>query len=378
MSQPLAVYIHWPYCARICPYCDFNVYKNRADVGLIPAIIADLEGWKKETGPRKISSIHFGGGTPSLLGGAQSRRVIDVISGLWDTDADCEIAMEANPSDAKPSHWESYKEAGINRLSLGVQTFHDKGLKLLGRDHDGEAAQAALAMATDIFDNVSLDLIFGWQGQSIDNLKTDIDIALARSPAHISAYQLTIEQETAFGRAFSRGDDKSVSESLSADMYEWVAETLKSQGFEHYEVSNFARDGFRSRHNMAYWRGQDYLGVGPGAHGRITKEGKRYATLAWAEPENYANNVAHTGIGLNHRDLLTPQNWGDEYVLMGLRISDGISLARYKAITGKTLSNQTISALSDNGYLIRKGDSLLATEEGRLLLNKVTEELLTN
>ena len=378
MSQPLAVYIHWPYCARICPYCDFNVYKNRADVGLIPAIIADLEGWKKETGPRKISSIHFGGGTPSLLGGAQIRRVIDVISGLWDTDADCEIAMEANPSDAKPSHWESYKEAGINRLSLGVQTFHDKGLKLLGRDHDGEAAQAALAMATDIFDNVSLDLIFGWQGQSIDNLKTDIDIALARSPAHISAYQLTIEQETAFGRAFSRGDDKSVSESLSADMYEWVAETLKSQGFEHYEVSNFARDGFRSRHNMAYWRGQDYLGVGPGAHGRITKEGKRYATLAWAEPENYANNVAHTGIGLNHRDLLTPQNWGDEYVLMGLRISDGISLARYKAITGKTLSTQTISALSDNGYLIRKGDSLLATEEGRLLLNKVTEELLTN
>ena len=378
MSQPLAVYIHWPYCARICPYCDFNVYKNRADVGLIPAIIADLEGWKKETGPRKISSIHFGGGTPSLLGGAQIRRVIDVISGLWDTDADCEIAMEANPSDAKPSHWESYKEAGVNRLSLGVQTFHDKGLKLLGRDHDGEAAQAALAMATDIFDNVSLDLIFGWQGQSIDNLKTDIDIALARSPAHISAYQLTIEQETAFGRAFSRGDDKSVSESLSADMYEWVAETLKSQGFEHYEVSNFARDGFRSRHNMAYWIGQDYLGVGPGAHGRITKEGKRYATLAWAKPENYANNVAHTGIGLNHRDLLTPQNWGDEYVLMGLRISDGISLARYKAITGKTLSTQTISALSDNGYLIRKGDSLLATEEGRLLLNKVTEELLTN
>ena len=218
------------------------------------------------------------------MGGAQIRRVIDVISGLWDTDADCEIAMEANPSDAKPSHWESYKEAGTNRLSLGVQTFHDKGLKLLGRDHDGEAAQAALAMATDIFDNVSLDLIFGWQGQSIDNLKTDIDIALARSPAHISAYQLTIEQETAFGRAFSRGDDKSVSESLSADMYEWVAETLKSQGFEHYEVSNFARDGFRSRHNMAYWRGQDYLGVGPGAHGRITKEGKRYATLAWAKP----------------------------------------------------------------------------------------------
>ena len=270
MDNNLAVYIHWPYCARICPYCDFNVYKQKTDAGLTPSILSDLKGWREWGGPRDVSSIHFGGGTPSLMSAEDISKTISQIKNLWGLNEACEIAIEANPHDADDAKWKAYREAGINRLSLGVQSFHDPALKLLGRDHDAAQAKAALELAVDIFPSVSLDIIFGWAGQTQGLLQADLDIALASGANHISTYQLTIEEGTAFAKAEARGDIKAVDSDKSADFYELVRDRLIAEGFEHYEVSNFAKPGHRSQHNLAYWQGRDYVGVGPGAHGRVS------------------------------------------------------------------------------------------------------------
>ena len=376
MGSDLAVYIHWPYCARICPYCDFNVYKQRDDAGLTPSILSDLKGWRDWSGPRQVSSIHFGGGTPSLMTAKDIEAVISQVSTLWGLSDSCEIAIEANPHDADEAKWNGYRAAGINRLSLGVQSFHDPALKLLGRDHDGAEAKRALGMATAIFPSISLDIIYGWMGQTEALLNSDLDIALSSGAQHISAYQLTIEEGTAFARAEARGDIKAVDADKSADFYDLVRERLIAKGFDHYEVSNFAKPNHRSKHNLAYWQSRDYVGVGPGAHGRLTVEGTRYATIAAMRPEAYQDMVAETGLGLTEKEALSPTAWAEEYLLMGLRIEMGISLARYEEISGKGLSENIINELATDGLLECKGDSLKATAQGRLLLNSVTEKLL--
>ena len=372
----LAIYIHWPYCARICPYCDFNVYKQRENVDLINSIQSDLKGWREWSGPRQISSIHFGGGTPSLMTAEEIKSATQSVSDLWRLGDDVEIAIEANPHDADAAKWEAYRKAGINRLSLGVQTFHDPALKLLGRDHDAAQATRALGMASAIFPSVSLDIIFGWAGQTEDLLQADLDIALSSGANHISTYQLTIEEGTAFARAEARGDIKAVDSDKSADFYDLVRERLMAEGFEHYEVSNFARAGHRSQHNLAYWKGQDYVGVGPGAHGRVTVEGTRYATVAAMRPQAYQDKVGATGLGIAEKEALSPTAWAEEYLLMGLRIEDGISLSRYEVIAGEGLSREVIEELIQNGLLIHQRDTLKVTSQGRLLLNSVTEKLL--
>ena len=378
MDNNLAVYIHWPYCARICPYCDFNVYKQKTDAGLTPSILSDLKGWREWGGPRDVSSIHFGGGTPSLMSAEDISKTISQIKNLWGLSEACEIAIEANPHDADEGKWKSYRQAGINRLSLGVQSFHDPALKLLGRDHDEAQAKAALALAVDVFPSVSLDIIFGWAGQTEDLLQADLDIALASGANHISTYQLTIEEGTAFAKAEARGDIKAVDADRSADFYELVRERLISEGFEHYEVSNFAKPGHRSQHNLAYWQGRDYVGVGPGAHGRLTVEGPRYATIAEMRPQDYEDNVQATGLGIAEKEALSPTAWAEEYLLMGLRIEEGISLARFKEISGGKLSSETIQEFVENNLLTQVGDKIKATSQGRLLLNSITEKLLVS
>ena len=372
----LAVYIHWPYCARICPYCDFNVYKQRDDAGLTPSILSDLKGWRDWSGPRQVSSIHFGGGTPSLMTAKDIEVVIAQVRELWGLTESCEIAIEANPHDAEEAKWKAYRAAGINRLSLGVQSFHDPALKLLGRDHDGAEAKRALEMATAIFPSVSLDIIYGWTGQTEALLNADLDIALDSGAQHISAYQLTIEEGTAFAKAEARGDIKAVDADKSADFYDLVRERLTTKGFAHYEVSNFAKPNHRSKHNLAYWQGRDYVGVGPGAHGRLTVEGTRYATIAAMRPEAYQDMVAETGLGLTEKEALSPTAWAEEYLLMGLRIEMGISLARFEEISGERLSQKVIQELVHNNLLVQQDDRVKASSQGRLLLNSVTEKLL--
>ena len=378
MDNNLAVYIHWPYCARICPYCDFNVYKQKTDAGLTPSILSDLKGWREWGGPRDVSSIHFGGGTPSLMSAEDISKTISQIKNLWGLNEAFEIAIEANPHDADDAKWKAYREAGINRLSLGVQSFHDPALKLLGRDHDAAAARDALKLAIDIFPSVSLDIIFGWAGQNEALLQADLNIALDSGAQHISTYQLTIEEGTAFAKAEARGDIKAVDSDKSADFYELVRDRLIAEGFEHYEVSNFAKPGHRSQHNLAYWQGRDYVGVGPGAHGRLTLDGTRYATITEMRPKDYQDKVQETGLGIAEKEALSRTALAEEYLLMGLRIEEGISLARFKEISGRELSGEIIRELVDNELLLHEGDGLKATSQGRLLLNAVTEKLLLN
>lgn len=375
-SPPLAIYIHWPYCARICPYCDFNVYKTREDGDLIASIAKDLAYWREQSGARHIHSVHFGGGTPSLLAPFQIETLLKTVDHLWGLPAGTEIALEANPDDANSVKWQGYESAGLNRLSLGVQTFHDVGLTLLGRNHDSASGLHALRMARDIFPNISLDFIFGWKRQTLAMWELDLSTALDYAADHISAYQLTVESNTAFGKALERGNNLAVSEDQSADFFDATRARLTTADYEHYEVSNYAKAGKRSQHNMAYWKGYDYVGAGPGAHGRLTQLGKRLATVAEMRPNDYAFSVQAKGHGLAEQDTLSPEDWGDEYVIMGLRLMEGISLKRYLDISGKDLDQSRMEALAQMGLVDIKGDNLRASPEGRAVLNTVCHKLL--
>ncbi|MEE9346993.1 MAG: radical SAM family heme chaperone HemW [Robiginitomaculum sp.] len=377
----IGLYVHWPYCARICPYCDFNIYKNKSasdePAALARAIIKDLSHSRKMSGPRTLTSIHFGGGTPSLMHAEQVAEIIETARTLWDAAPNIEIALEANPADADAAKWEALARAGINRLSLGVQSFDDNALKHLGRDHDGGSARAALSLAAAIFPRVSADIIFGHKGQTKALLERDLSALIDSAAGHISAYQLTIESATAFGKAAMRGDIKAVSSDDSAALYEHVQTRLSAAGFDNYEVSNYARAGQESAHNLLYWQGGDYIGVGPGAHGRLTTNGKRTATITHLKPSHYIDAVQNNGHGIDSEDSLSAQDWAAEYLMMGLRITKGISLRRYAQINGAALDEAVMGDLIAMNLLRRQGDTLRATQDGRMVLDTVSLQLLT-
>jgi len=374
------LYVHWPYCARLCPYCDFNIYKNKPDreATLVNAILLDMEYWRTLSGPRALSSIHFGGGTPSLMKPGSLQHIIDLAQKLWPADPDLEIALEANPKDVSAQRLEDWQAVGIERLSVGIQSFDDRVLKFLGRDHDGAQAKQALKMAVKTMPRVSADLIYGWFGQSPDDWQTDLGAATETGVSHISAYQLTIEDKTAFARAVARGQNRSVDLDTSADLYELGVKILSGAGFEQYEISNFAKNAAaRSRHNLLYWHGGNYIGVGPGAHGRLTKNGKRMATIAALKPQDYIDQVSNTGHGITSRETLSAQERAEEYVLMGLRITQGISLDRYQELSGQNLNPELIEDFVQTGLLMSKNGQLTATPSGRLVLDRLSHELLS-
>ncbi|NNE57528.1 MAG: radical SAM family heme chaperone HemW [Hellea sp.] len=376
-KSPLAIYIHWPYCARICPYCDFNVYKGTRNDALVSAIDQDLTYWRERTGTREIISIHFGGGTPSLLPAAHIGRLVDKVDKLWGLAAGTEVGLEANPADTRRDYWKAIRSSGVNRISLGVQSFNDGALKFLGRDHDGAQAIAAAGDIASIFSNFSLDLIFGWAGQSANDWSQDLKIALSLKPAHLSTYQLTIEPGTAFERAEARGNEKAVHADQSADLYDQLRRRLTSSGFEHYEISNFAQRGHRSRHNLAYWQGHDYIGVGPGAHGRVTSGGQRIATTAKARPGNYISSVQDQEPDPRDQELLSGEDWAAEYLMMGMRIQDGISIARFEELVGHSIPAAPLNDLIAADLIQKTKDKMTATETGRPLLDHIIRKLLT-
>ncbi len=382
MSAPdkLALYVHWPYCDRICPYCDFNIYKNRPSVetALVAAILADMQAWRKMSGPRELISIHFGGGTPSLLSQTSLKQMIAQARRLWTATDDLEVGLEANPKDINQARLKAWRAAGIERLSIGVQSFDDKALVFLGRDHDGAQAEHALEQACAVMPRVSLDLIYGFSGQNIQMLERDIDRAIASGVGHISAYQLTIEAKTAFGKAQARGQNKVVGVDESADYFEHVMDALDGSGFDQYEVSNFAKTGKdHSRHNLAYWQGLDYAGVGPGAHGRLALASGRLATITALKPDTYKSLVRKTGCGIAERENLELRAVAEEYVLMGLRIKDGISLEKFRALAGDELNSDKLTQFLDLGLLLRDGDRLSASRSGRLVLDSLSHHLLS-
>jgi len=378
---PLGVYVHWPYCARICPYCDFNVVRDRGrkqeQAALVVAIIADLEAQRALTGPRDMVSVFLGGGTPSLMDPAMAAEIIAAARRLWSATVDLEVTLEANPTDAESDRFAAFAQAGVTRLSLGLQSLDDAALAFLGRDHDAASAIRAAERARAAFPRLSLDLIYARPGQTPEAWAAELTEALKLGPEHVSPYQLTIESGTAFHRAVGRGRLTPPGPDLAADLYDATQDVLGAAGFEAYEVSNHARGGAaRSRHNLVYWRGEDYVGAGPGAHGRLTLDGVRTATAAFSGIGDYIAAVGATGTGFETRQTLSPTEAAEERLLMGLRIQAGVGFAEVAAL-GLHASHPTVRAFVEAGLLRDHSDRLMATPAGRLLLDRLTAELAT-
>ena len=375
----VALYVHWPYCARICPYCDFNVVRDRGrtdeQAGLVAAILEDLEAQAALTGPRRLASVFFGGGTPSLMDPAAVAAVIDRARALFPPAGEIEISLEANPTDAEAGRFAALADAGVNRLSMGVQALDDASLAFLGRNHSADEARRAVAVAARAFPRLSIDLIYARPGQTVQGWTAELTEALDLGFEHVSPYQLTIEPATAFGRAVARGAWSPPDEDLAAALYETTQSVLEAAGFEAYEVSNHARGlAARSSHNLHVWRGGDYLGLGPGAHGRLTLDGVRTATVAHRRIGDYVAGV-RVGSPWTERAALSPAEAAEERVLLGLRTVEGAALADLGTL-GRSPDTGPLADLLASGFLALSGDRVAATARGRPVLDGVLKALL--
>jgi putative oxygen-independent coproporphyrinogen III oxidase len=375
-ARKLAIYVHWPYCAAICPYCDFNVYRARGGdtAPLLDAILADLKQWRAQTGPRLITSIFFGGGTPSLMDPRDVGAIIDTCSALWGVEDGVEIALEANPTDGEAAKFADLRAAGIERLSLGVQSLDDVSLKFLGRFHSAEEARNTARLARAIFPRLSLDLIYARPGQTLVDWERELGAALALGADHMSPYQLTIEAGTAFDRAVRRGTMILPDTDLAADFFTLTQDILEGAGFDAYEVSNHAK-GYpnRSRHNLVYWQSQDWIGVGPGAHGRIGWDNGRRATKAALRPDDYVAHVTSDGHALIEDEVLDPDAIRDEFWLMGLRMKDGAAIAQ---APGAGLDQSQLQTMTDAGLVWQTAGKIGLTPSGAIVGNRVIGALL--
>ncbi|GGD21457.1 radical SAM family heme chaperone HemW [Sinisalibacter lacisalsi] len=373
------LYIHWPFCESKCPYCDFNSHVSRSinQEAWRNAFLTALEHYARETPDRVLNSVYFGGGTPSLMDANVVGSVLEALPGHWALANDLEITLEANPSSVEAARFDEYRSIGVNRISLGIQALNDPDLKRLGRLHTASAALNALEIARSSFERVNFDLIYARQDQSLEAWREELQRALSFAPTHLSLYQLTIEQGTAFGDLFDRGKLPGLpEEDLAADMYDATQELCEAAGLPAYEVSNHARLGQESRHNLTYWRGGDYVGIGPGAHGRVTVGGHRYATVGTPSPNDWLKEVASGASGEMQRDRLSPEDHLGEYLMMGLRTNEGVDLARIENISRKPIKHNKIKDLIDIGMLEMSSGTLRVTRRGRAVLNSVTTALL--
>jgi putative oxygen-independent coproporphyrinogen III oxidase len=373
------IYVHWPFCAAKCPYCDFNshVRSQIDEKGWVDGILSELDWLAENQGDRPVvETVFFGGGTPSLMLGNSVARVLQKIAALWPMANDVEITLEANPASADAARFADYRAAGVNRVSLGVQALNDPDLKKLGRLHDVAEARAALAMAMATFDRVSLDLIYARPDQTDALWRDELKMALAFGTDHLSLYQLTIEPETPYALLHKNGQLQIPDEDLAAGLYETTQELTSAAGLAAYEVSNHARVGQESRHNLIYWRYGDYAGVGPGAHGRLNLNGKRMATAAIKLPERWRDTVAKNGHGFVEMIPVSNAEAAREHLLMNLRLAEGLDQAAYERRWGTRLDATRIGTLIGQGFLTCEDGMLMATPDGRLLLNRVIEELL--
>ncbi|MDQ2090301.1 radical SAM family heme chaperone HemW [Marimonas arenosa] len=370
------IYIHWPFCASKCPYCDFNshVAAEIDESRWVRAYTREIDRYAAALPARVVNSVFFGGGTPSLMAPETVNAVLERIHMRWPVANDLEVTLEANPGSVEAGRFRGYAQAGVNRLSMGIQALNDPDLRALGRLHSVDDALAAFDIARNNFDRVSFDLIYARQNQTLSDWRSELRRALAMTVDHLSLYQLTIEPGTAFGDRYDAGKLRGLPEDdLSAEMYEATQDICAAAGFEAYEVSNHAKSGSESRHNLIYWRYGDYAGIGPGAHGRITVHGQRYATetrlapLAWLQ-------AAEAGQGENLRRALSGTEQAEEYLMMGLRLLQGIDLKRYYSLSGDHLDTAKIAYLSEIGMVEHAGDSLHVTPGGRMVLNAVIKE----
>lgn len=374
----LGVYVHWPYCARICPYCDFNVYKNRAidAARWAAALTSDLEHWAEQTRGRKLNSLYFGGGTPSLAQVSVIEAVISACDRLWGFEGNPEITLEANPTDAEQARFEEFAKAGVNRLSLGVQSLRDDALLFLGRNHSAADARRAIQTAQKIFPCMTFDLIYARPGQTLEAWRNELNEALLLKPTHLSLYQLTIEPDTAFATQVAARRWAPAKDAVCAEQYDLAQAMTEAAGLPAYEVSNHAGAGEESRHNLIYWRYQDYIGVGPGAHGRLVVNGERIATEAAKAPEEYLVKIEETGSGATLIETLDEEAQLVERLSMGLRLREGVTLYADDIFYADEIRVDCLQELISDGFLTHECGRLRATTKGRRMLNRVLYALL--
>jgi len=356
------VYIHWPFCLSKCPYCDFNSHVRHSGIDearFVRAFTAEVAAIAARVPGRTVSTIFIGGGTPSLMQPATVAAVLDAVARHWRIAPGAEVTLEANPTSVEATRFRGYRAAGVNRVSLGVQALDDGALAELGRLHSTREALDAVAVARGVFERYSFDLIYARPRQTPRDWASELRRALAEAGEHLSLYQLTIEQETPFAALHAAGKLKTPDEDVARALYDTTQEVCAAHGLPAYEVSNHARSGGECRHNLIYWRAHEYAGVGPGAHGRVDIAGERHATATEKRPEAWLAQVEARGHGLTTDDLLTRQEIADEFLLMGLRLAEGIDMERYAAIAGRTLDPDRIAAL-------REHDLIETTAAGRL------------
>lgn len=372
------LYIHWPFCEAKCPYCDFNSHVSRQidQVAWRVAYLAELKRAALETPGRVLRSVFFGGGTPSLMDPETVAAILSEVRRLWPVANDLEVTLEANPGSVEAGRFVEYRMGGVTRISMGVQALNDRDLQRLGRIHSAREAMAAFDIARNTFDRVSFDLIYARQGQSLKDWETELRLALSLAVDHLSLYQLTIEQGTAFGDRYNAGKLRDLpDEDLGADLYALTQDICGAGGMPAYEVSNHARDQASSRHNLIYWRYGDYIGIGPGAHGRLTLGGTRWATEAYSNPKRWLSGAADS-TPEKPREALTREDQAQEYLLMGLRLKEGISLSRYTSLKGSPVPNVAITELTDLGMVDIVDDRLVVLNQGFIVLNAVIARLL--
>lgn len=371
------LYLHWPFCQSKCPYCDFNshVAASIDQARWQRAYLAEIDRIGAETRGRVLNSVFFGGGTPSLMDPAVVDAILARVRATWPLANDLEVTLEANPGSVEAGRFRGFREAGVNRISMGIQALDDADLRRLGRLHTVAEARAAFEVARATFDRVSFDLICGRQDQTLAAWKAELGQALAMAVDHLSLYQLTVEPGTAFADRLARGRLRGLpGEDLAADIFEATQELCEAAGMPAYEISNHARPGAESRHNLVYWRGGDYAGIGPGAHGRLTLGGTRWATVCPKPPGDWLNRVEARGTGERPREALTVSDRRDEYLTMALRLRTGLSLARLAAMGGPPEAG-ALRDLSDLGLIAVEGDRLAATARGRPVLDGVIARL---
>ena len=373
------LYIHWPFCLSKCPYCDFNshVAAKIDQRRWQEAYLSEIERAAAETEGRILQSVFFGGGTPSLMDPELLAAILESVRSSWPMSNDPEITLEANPTSVEAGRFAAYRQAGVNRVSIGVQALDDAALRQLGRTHSAKEAVKAVEIAQGTFPRINFDLIYARQGQDLSSWDAELSLALALGSRHMSLYQLTIEEGTVFHERNRRGLLVGLpDEDLSADLYLLTQDRCAEAGLPAYEVSNHAVPGDESRHNLTYWRGGDYIGIGPGAHGRLTNGVKRTATESPKSPEQWLSAIQRSGSGELLRAQLAPDEAGYEYCLMGLRLVDGISLRQYSILTGRMLNPAKINELERDGLVQTDLGRLRATPKGMLVLNAILRELL--
>jgi putative oxygen-independent coproporphyrinogen III oxidase len=373
------LYVHWPFCAAKCPYCDFNshVRTEKPDaMAYAAALVTEMEWVAARMSARPtLNSIFFGGGTPSLMPGAAVALVIDAAARLFPFAPDIEITLEANPTSTDAARFADYASAGVNRASVGIQALNDKDLKALGRWHSVTEARAAFETAQRNFARTSFDLIYAREGQRVADWEAELKEALTLAADHLSLYQLTIEDGTAFGVLAKAGKLTIPDDDAAAEFYAVTQAITGDAGLPHYEISNHAAPGAESRHNLVYWRYGEFIGIGPGAHGRVSLGGALTATATERLPERWLHHVMSRGEGFVTREAVTREAQAEEYLVMALRLAEGLDISRYETLARRPFDETVIAALAGHGLLQKTEGRLKATPQGRMVLNRLVAEL---